>query len=191
MRLIALVCVIGSLTFGVFLFFKAGAMVDRMQSRIYILSAGKAFAAFAADRQPNLPVEAKATVKDFHNDFFTLDPDEKVIDANLTSALYLADGSAKKVYDNLKESNYFSDVISANISQRVAIDSISLDLRMVPFYFRLYATLTIKRTTSVATRSLVTEGYLREVERSDNNTHGLLIERWSILENHDLKVENR
>jgi hypothetical protein len=47
------------------------------------------------------------------------------------------------------------------------------------------------RTTSIVTRSLITEGYLRNVERSDNNSHGFLIERGMILENKDLKIENR
>jgi hypothetical protein len=43
----------------------------------------------------------------------------------------------------------------------------------------------------VVTRDLVTEGWLREVNRSDNNPHGFLIERWAIIENRDLKVEQR
>jgi hypothetical protein len=37
----------------------------------------------------------------------------------------------------------------------------------------------------------VTEGWLRNTSRSDNNPHGFLIERWAILDNRDLKVEGR
>jgi len=159
--------------------------------RIYILSSGKALEAFAADRKENLPVEARDHVRTFHERFFTLDPDEKVIQANTTRALYLADGSAKRVYDNLKESSYYAGIIAGNISQAVTVDSIQLDMKMYPFYFRCYATQKITRTTTIVTRDLVTEGYLRNVSRSDNNPHGFLIERWGILENKDIKVENR
>ena len=130
-------------------------------------------------------------VADFHAYFFTLDPDEKFIKAGLDRALYLADGSAKRVYDNLRESGYYASVIGANISQRIMVDSISLDMNGYPFYFRCYGTETITRSTSIVTRDLVTEGWLREVNRSDNDPHGFLVERWSILENRDLKVERR
>ena len=37
----------------------------------------------------------------------------------------------------------------------------------------------------------ITEGFLRNVARSDNNPHGFLIERWRVLENKDLKTLNR
>lgn len=190
-RLISLAVIVCSLGAGVSFFVWACRIVMASQSRVYILSAGKALEAFASDRAPNLPVEARAEVADFHEYFFTLDPDEKFIQAQLDRALYLADGSAKRLYDNLRESGYYASVISANISQRITVDSIRLDMNGVPFYFRCFATETITRATSIVTRDLVTEGYLREVNRSDHNPHGLLVERWSILENRDLKVEQR
>jgi conjugative transposon TraK protein len=171
--------------------YKAQQAIKQAGDRIYILSSGKALEAFAAERKENVPVEARDHVRTFHEYFFSLDPDERVIQANTSRALYLADASAKRVYDNLKESSYYAGIISGNISQAIKIDSIQLDTRMFPFYFRCYATQKITRTTTVVTRDLVTEGYLRNVSRSDNNPHGFLIERWAILDNKDVKVENR
>jgi len=171
--------------------FKTGQVMRQANDRIYILSSGKALEAFAAERKENVPVEARDHVKTFHEHFFTLDPDDRVIQANITKALYLAVGSAKRMYDNLREGNYYVNIISGNISQGISIDSVQLDMKMYPFYFRCYATQKITRATTIVTRDLVTEGYLRNVTRSDNNPHGFLIERWSILENRDLKVENR
>jgi hypothetical protein len=49
----------------------------------------------------------------------------------------------------------------------------------------------IVRPTSVVSRSLVTEGYLRSVARSDNNPHGFLIERWQTIENKDVQIQTR
>ena len=161
------------------------------QQRIFILANGKALEAYAEDRKDNIPVEARDHIKIFHHDFFTLDPDEKVIATNIIKALYLADASAKKQYDNLKESGYYSNLISGNISEQIEIDSIAINVDAYPFYFHCNAKEKLIRTTSIVTRSLITEGYLRNVERSDNNPHGFLIEKWMILENKDLKIENR
>src|SRR6185437_12405427 len=147
--------------------------------------------ALAADRRENLEVEARDHIRNFHLDFFTLDPDEKVINANVGHALYLADGSAKRVYEGLKENGYYAGIIAGNVSQRVMPDSIVVDTRSYPIYWRCYATEKIIRPTSAVTRNLVTEGQLRYVSRSDNNPHGFLIEKWVILDNSDLKVETR
>jgi conjugative transposon TraK protein len=191
MRAVSLLATIGNLVLTGFLFLQAGRMEERAQSRVYILSAGKALEAFASDRAVNLAVEARAHIENFHELFFTLDPDEKFIADGLRKALYLADISAKRVYDNLKESGYYASVISANISQRLAVDSVVLKTDQYPFFFRLYGTEKITRVTSVVTRDLVSEGYLREVNRSDSNPHGFLVEQWAIVENRDVKVETR
>ena len=174
-----------------FALYKSFSLVSQMQGKVYILANGKALEAYASDRKDNIPVEAKDHVKTFHQLFFTLDPDDKVIKTNLTKALYLADASAKREYDNLKENGYYSGIISGNISQAIKVDSVSIDINQYPYRFHCYSTQSIIRTTSIVSRSLITEGALRNVSRSDNNPHGFLIERWNTIENRDIKTENR
>jgi len=161
------------------------------ESRIYVLANGKALEAVAGDRKENLPVEARDHVRTFHHWFFTLDPDEKVIQTNVGKALYLADGSARSLYESLKENNYYTGIISGNISQEIAVDSVAVDMDTYPYHFQCWATERIIRPLSITQRSLVTEGWLRHVSRSDNNPHGFLIERWATLQNKDLKTEPR
>lgn len=173
-----------------FAFYQSYRMVAEVENRIYILANGKALEAISAERKDNVPVEARDHVKTFHEHFFSLDPDDKVIQTNVTKALYLADESAKREYDNLKENGYYANIIAGNISQQIIVDSVAVDLDHYPYYFRCYATERIIRTTSTVSRSLLTEGYLRNVGRSDNNPHGFLITRWTTLENRDIKTEN-
>ncbi|HSZ86923.1 MAG TPA: conjugative transposon protein TraK [Puia sp.] len=187
----SIVLIICTLCICSFALYENHAVIAESQERIFILANGKALEAYGADRKDNIPVEVRDHISMFHHYFFTLDPDEKVITANISKALYLADGSAKRQYENLKESGYYTNLISGNISQKIFIDSIVVDINSYPFYFRCLATEKLIRTTSVVTRSLITEGYLRNTERSDNNSHGFLIERWEIIENKDLKTENR
>ncbi len=174
-----------------FALYKSFSLVSEMQGKIYILANGKALEAYSSERRDNIPVEAKDQVKTFHVLFFTLDPDDKAIQANITKALYLADGSAKRAYDDLKENGYYAALISGNVNQTISVDSVTIDINEYPYHFLCYATQSITRPTSITTRSLVTEGALRNVSRSDNNPHGFLIERWNIVKNSDLKTVKR
>lgn len=190
-RMFSIILLIICAVISIYAIYASLQIIQVSQQRIFILANGKALEAYAADRKDNIPVEARDHIRMFHHYFFSLDPDEKVITANITKALYLADASAKKQYDNLKEGGYYANIISANISQQVEIDSIEINIDHYPFSFTCVAREKIIRATSIVTRSLITEGFLRNVERSDNNPHGFLIERWVVKENKDLKTENR
>jgi conjugative transposon TraK protein len=162
-----------------------------LENKMYVMAGDKVIEAFASDRRENLAVEARDHVRMFHSWFFTLDPDEKVIQNNLSHALYLADRSAKQQYDNLTETGYYANIISGNISQSVTIDSVLVDTHSLPYVFRSYGYLTITRPTSIVKRSLITQGLLRPVSRSDHNPHGFLIEKWETIDNRDLSTETR
>lgn len=186
-----LLLVTGCLLLCGFVLYKSYQLSARLQDKIYVLAGDKVLEAFASGRKDNIAVECRSHVKTFHQYFFSLDPDEKVIDANIRKALYLADGSAKRQYDNLKETGYYSNIIAGNISQEVSVDSVVVDLNSTPYFFHCYGTIKITRPNSIVTRNLITQGYLRSVSRSDHNPHGFLIERWETLENKDIKTENR
>lgn len=190
-RLFSLAVIGVCLVLTLFVAYKSYQLATQSQQKIFILANGKALEAYSADRKDNVPVEAKDHVKMFHFYFFTMDPDDKVINANINKALYLADGSAKQQYDNLKENGYYTNLISGNISQEMQADSIIINTNDYPYYFRYKGVQRIIRPTTIVTRNLITEGYLRNVSRSDNNAHGFLIERWKTLENVDIKIENR
>lgn len=190
-RLFSLAVIIACVLLSLFVMYKSFSLSSAAQQRIYILANGKALEAYAADRKDNVPVEARDHVKMFHHYFFTMDPDDKVINGNINKALYLADGTAKQQYDNLKENGYYTNLISGNISQEIQSDTITINIDSYPYYFRYKGQQKIIRPTTIVTRSLMTEGYLRNVSRSDNNSHGFLIEKWKTLENKDLKIENR
>lgn len=169
-----------------FCIYKSYDMVNASQNRVYVLYNGKVLEAMASDKKSNLPVELRDHIKTFHQYFFNLTPDDKAIQAGISKALYLADESAKKQYDNLRESGYYNNLISANISQEISIDSISLNIDVYPYDFICYATQKLVRSSSTANRRLVTRGQIRDIKtQTDNNPHGFLIQRWETLENRD------
>ncbi len=60
---------------------------------------------------------------------------DKVIQANITKALYLADASAKRD-NNFKKNGYHTYVIAGNISQDIEVDSVSMEIADYPYHFR-------------------------------------------------------
>ena len=170
--------------------YKSFSSVKTADSRIYLLANGQVLKAAVSQRSENLGVEIRDHVKNFHRLFFTLDPDEKVIRRNIRQALYLADGSAKQLYDDLQEKGFYTGIISGNISQRINIDSVAVDITDQPYAFKCFATQEIIRSTNTVQRKLLTSGTIREVARSDNNPHGFLIQRWEILANRNIEPLN-
>ena len=80
-----------SVAVSTYALYNAHDIVSKAQQKIFVLANGKALEAIASDRKDNIPVEARDHVKMFHQWFFSLDPDDKVIQGNITKALYLAD----------------------------------------------------------------------------------------------------
>jgi len=174
-----------------FCIYKSYDIVNQAQNRVHILYNGKVLEAVAADRKQNLPVELRDHIKTFHEDFFTLVPDDKQIAATVTRAMYLADGTAKTAYDNLREAGYFNNLVSGNINQQVQVDSIALDMNSYPYGFICYATEKLIRASSTVTRKLITQGKISDLKtETDNNPHGFLIQGWEILQNNDEQVKS-
>jgi len=175
-----------------FAVYESFRFADQAQQRIHILYNGKVMEAFAATRKAYLPVELRDHIRTFHQEFFTLLPDEKQIRGTVEKALYLADGSAKAAYDNLQEAGYYNNLISANINQQVSVDSITLDVNRYPYGFTCYATEQLIRATSITTRRLVTTGKVSDLKvETDDNPHGFLIQGWHILQNNDVSTKSK
>jgi conjugative transposon TraK protein len=158
--------------------------VANARKSVYILDNNVPILAKQTDMQVNRPAEYRAHVDLFHTLFFSLTPDDKYIEYQLKRAMYLIDESGAREYDDLKEKGFFTSILSSSSVLTLQTDSILLD--MPRHYFRYYGKLKIDRRSSTLTRSLVTEGYLKDIPRSDNNPHGVLITGWKTLENKDL-----
>lgn len=191
MRMMMMLVVTGCILVCIYALYQNAQLSASMQDRVYVLASGKAVEVLAGSRKENIGVEARDHVAMFHSWFFTLDPDEKAIRATMKKALYMADHSAKKQYDDLVETGYIAGIISGNVSQQITVDSVVVNTTTEPFSFRCYASIQIIRSTSIVTRSLITQGQLRSMARTDHNPHGFLIERWEVVENKDLKMVSR
>lgn len=171
---------------------KTFAYANQTQEVVYILYDGQVIKAFKSSRKENLIIEGKRHISDFHSYFFNLSPDDQAIETTMKKAMYLADQSAKRVYGDLKENGYFNQLISSNTSQEISTDSISINTDNHPYYFKYYGKLKILRPLTETGRTLIAEGFLRDLKvRTENNQNGFLIERWNIIENKDIETKKR
>lgn len=159
--------------------------VESSRKNIYILDNDVPILAKQTDAMMNRPAEYKAHIDLFHSIFFSLTPDDKYIEYQMKKAMYLIDESGALQYNNLKEKGFFNSIISSSSVLTLQTDSIQLDFGNK--YFRYYGKQTIDRRSTKVIRSLITEGKLLEIPRSENNPHGILITSWRTLENKDLQ----
>ena len=152
---------------------------------VYVLDANSTpVLARQTDVQMNRAAEYRSDIIRFHSLFFTLTPDDKYIEYQMKQAMYLVDESGALQYNNLKENGFFNSILSSSSVLTLRTDSIAVN--PIKHYFRYYGKLKIDRRSSTVIRSLITEGYLKVIPRSDNNPHGVLIINWKTLENKDL-----
>ncbi|VTP91379.1 conjugative transposon protein TraK [Sphingobacterium daejeonense] len=167
-------------------FFAYRQVADARRS-IYVMDAANVpIPAKQTDIQMNREAEYRSHVGRFHTLFFSLTPDDRFMEYQMKQAMYLIDESGALQYNNLKEKGFFNSILSSSAVLTIRTDSIHIDMQRK--YFRYHGTQKIDRRSSAIVRSLVTEGYLSDLEmRSDNNPHAILITRWKTLENKDLQ----
>lgn len=179
---------IASILFAVFIviagFFYSYQIVEDSRKSLYILDNGVPILAKQTDELLNRPVEYKAQIDLFHSLFFTLPPDDDFIKKNIEKSLYLIDDTGKKEYGNLREKGFYNQIISSNSMASIKADSIKLDLTNHKFIY--YGTQLINRKTSLLIRRLISEGSFKDITRTPNNPHGVLIENWKILDNTEI-----
>ena len=168
------------------------SFAEAQRQRIYVLDGGKSLLlALSQDLSQNRPVEARDHVKRFHELFFTLSPDKDAIESNIQRALFLVDKSAFAYYKDLTEKGYYNRIISGNINQTIAVDSVVCNFNHYPYQIAAYARQMIIRESNITERSLVTRCNLINSVRSDNNPHGFIMENFEVVENKDLRVIDR
>ena len=186
---VAMATVIFAITIVIVGFFYSYKIVQDARKSLYILDNGVPVLVKQTDELLNRPVEYKAQIELFHRLFFTLAPDEQYITKNIDKSLYLIDDTAKRERENLHEKGYYNQIISSNATVSIQTDSIQVDLNNKKFIF--YGTQMINRKSSLIIRKLITQGSFRDIPRTPNNTHGVLLENWNILDNSEVSIKQK
>lgn len=176
-----------SIIISVISFSYASKMIAQEKKQIYVLNNNIPLIATRSNIEDNREAEYKAHVAAFHDYFFSFPPDNDYISIQLKKAMYLIDASGVQQYNSLKEKGFFTSVVSTSSTITTQMDSINLDLNSMHWIY--YGKEKIDRPSMITVRSLITEGYLKDIPRSFNNPHGVLITNWKTIENKDIESD--
>lgn len=189
---LALVAVAGSLVVTLVVCVWALTFAERQRQKIYVLDEGKSLLlALQTDAILSKDVEIRDHVTRFHELMFTLSPQKQTIQENLDRAFNLADRSAWEYSQDLAEKGYYSRLVSANISQQMIVDSVRFVGSGYPYQVRTYARQYVVRESTVSQYSFVSTCQLINAGRSDANPHGLIIEKFKVVENNLVETRKR
>lgn len=166
--------------------------IEQSRQRVYVLENGKSLLmALSKDQNVNRPAEARNHLQMFHHLFFAQEPNEKAIEKNMMAAALLGDNSITRLYKDLKEKQFFSQLISGNVIEKYEDQNIDVDFSQSPYRAIVYGKQTFIRASTISVRKLVTECYLIDTRRTDENPHGFLIERLRVLDNREIENYSR
>jgi conjugative transposon TraK protein len=181
---IAVLSFLTSVIISLSAFHHARQLVQEERRQIYLLDNNIPLVARRTNLLDNREAEYRAQINTFHDFFFSLPPDNDYIERQMSRAMYLVDASGVAQYNTLKEKGYYTNLISSSSVVTCTPDSLVLDMNTRHWVF--YGKQKIERPSMVTIRSLVTEGYLQDIPRTPNNSHGVLITHWKTLENRDI-----
>jgi conjugative transposon TraK protein len=191
MKFVTTLCMTAAVVIAVGSVMISGKLMQEGNDKIYVVDKGSAVMAARTDEDLYRDLEAKDHVSRFHELMFNISPSSESIKRNLDKALVMSDKSAYDYYMDLSERGFYQRMISANISQEIVVDSIKVNMTGYPYDAKTYGRLFLLRESNITAYSFESSCRLVDVERSQNNPHGLMIEKFTVTKNENLGTRKR
>lgn len=169
----------------------SGWLLEKANGTIYVVDKGSAVMATRSQEDSHRELEARDHIIRFHELMFNLSPSAESIQRNLDRALVMSDRSAYDYWMDLSERGFYQRLVSANISQEFVADSISVDMLSYPHTVKTYGKIYLLRESNITAYKFESNCRLVDVERSQNNPHGLMIERFNVTRNENIGTRKR
>jgi len=161
------------------------------KAQIYVLDKGQSFLALQSDGMVTKDLEIIDHVTRFHELFFNMAPNANAIIQNVNRALVLSDRSVYDYYSDLSEQGFYARLVQANITQQMVVDSVKVDISTYPYTARCYAHQYMIRESNITTYDFESTCQLMETQRSQDNPHGLMIEKFVVVRNESMGTKKR
>ena len=165
--------------------------VARSRGTVYVVDKGSTLMATVASGDVQRDLEVEDHVRRFHELLFNLAPSAESQKRNLELALHMADRSAYDWWRDQSENGFYERLVSANITQEIAIDSVRFSMQDYPYPARLYGKVYLTRESNITAYDFISECILRDVPRSRSNPHGLMVERFKVRRYESLGTRKR
>lgn len=190
-RFVTVFSIVGAFATAVFCVVHTTTKLSEIQTKIYVLDNGRSFSATMQDAAISREDEIRDQVRTFHNLFFNVPPDMTMIKRNLEQALDLSDKSAYKYFEDLNESGYYKKMVNADAYQQIQVDEVSVDMSVYPYQIVTKCTQWITRDSNMSKYSLITRCVAVNIPRSQKNLHGIMLQKFEVVENRQLETRKR
>lgn len=191
MKFLTTLCIAAATVIAVGSVMIAGRLMQEGNDKIYVVDKGSAVMAARTEEDQYRDLEAKDHVSRFHELMFNISPSSESIKRNIDKALVMSDKSAYDYYMDLSERGFYQRLISANISQEIVVDSVKVDMGSYPYSTQTFGKLFLLRESNITAYSFESSCRLVDVERSQSNPHGLMIEKFTVTKNENLGTRKR
>ena len=191
MRLITVASIASGVAVALGAVYIAGRQMVSNNNNIYVIDRGSAVMAARSGEDAYRDLEVRDHIERFHELMFNLSPNSESIRRNLDRALTMSDRSAYEYWSDLSERGFYSRIVSANISQEIVIDSVTVDMSSYPYQAKTYAKVFMLRESNITAYDFESSCRLVDVQRSQSNPHGLMIEKFRVSRNENLGTRYR
>jgi len=186
-RLIAILTLLSSFLFCGMVMVVAMNMVTKGKGKIYITNGfGNTLTAYQISANENRKAEVKAQVRNFHAQLYDITPNPDEIKKKVDQILLMGDASVKAFMDKRGDS-YYKKLISSNVEIKYELDSIKVNIDVYPYKAVQYGKEIVQTQVGFLIKNLITSLDLREVARTDDNPHGLLIGVFEVHKNNRIQ----
>ena len=191
MKLITVASIASGVVIALGAVYIAGQQMLSNNDNIYVIDRGSAVMAARSGEDAYRDLEVKDHIERVHELMVNLSPHSESIRRNLDRALTMSDRSAYDYWSDLSERGFYSRIVSANISQEIVIDSVRIDMSSYPYQAKTYAKVFMLRESNITAYDFESSCRLVDVERSQSNPHGLMIEKFRVSRNENLGTRQR
>lgn len=193
LKFICAILIIVAFAFSAFIYFYSMNQISLSREKVYLLNNGNALELVKSrNLQDNLKAEVKNHVTMFHEFFYNLDPDAKDIKSRVNRALNLIDESGKLLESQRNENLYYQKMIEGSISSRFYLDSIVTKSYDEKYYTcKVFGKQKLERSSKLIVKNLISECKVRQLSRTDNNPHGLIIENFIVTNNKTIDEQSK
>ena len=192
MKFVTLAVILSSVAVSVSAIFLSMSFAQSSRDKIFVVDrSGGAVMASAASSGAEKELEVKDHLVRFHELMFNLAPSEEAIKRNIDRALVMSDRSAYDYWRDMSERGFYQRLVSANISQQIVVDSVKTATASYPYKAVTYGKLFLIRESNITAYQFESACRLVDVERSQNNPHGLMIEKFLVRKNENIGTKRR
>ena len=186
-RTISIIALVCSFLFCVVVMSIAMQMVTKGKGKIYITNGyGNTLTAYQISANKNRDAEVKSQVRNFHSLLYDITPNPDEIKKKVDEIMLMGDASVKAFMDKRGDS-YYKKLIASDVEIKYELDSIRTNIDVYPYKAVQYGKEVVQTQVGFLVKNLITSLDLREVARSDDNPHGLLIGGFEVHKNNRIQ----